>query len=122
MKKFFSVLFVIAMLFSFSSCAIHSVLTNNVNNSTTNVVLEKNNYKIIQKVKGSASGTSVLIFGGSFRPLIEKARSKMLENAELIGTSRAVINETVEVNNKSYVGIVNVKTVTVSAYVVEFIE
>jgi len=122
MKKLLSVIFVIALLFSFSSCATHSGLTNNLNNSTTNVVLGKNNYKIIQKVKGTANGTSVFGIGGSFKPLIETARSNMLKNAGLIGTSRAVINETVEINNKSYVGIVNVKTVTVSAYVLEFTE
>ena len=110
------------MLFSFSSCAVHSGLTHNVNNHTTNVVLEKNNYKIIQKVKGTASGTTVLAIGGSFKPLIEKARAEMLESAGLIGTSRAVINETVEINNKNYVGVVNVKTITVSAYVIEFTE
>ena len=44
----------------------------------------------------------------------------MLSSANLIGKPRAVINETVEINNKSYVGIVNVHTVTVSAYVIEF--
>ena len=122
MRKFFSVLLVVSILFSFSSCAIHSGLTNNVNNHTTNVVLTKNNYKIIQKVKGTASGTSVFAIGGSFNPLIERARAEMLESAGLIGASRAVINETVEINNKSYVGIVNTKTVTVSAYVIEFTE
>jgi len=44
----------------------------------------------------------------------------MLSSANLIGKPRAVINETVEINNKSYVGIVNVHTITVSAYVIEF--
>ena len=122
MKKILTLLFVTAIVLSLSSCATHSGLTSNVNSSTTNVVLEKNNYKIIQKVKGTASGTSVFGIGGSFRPLIERARTEMLENAGLIGTARAVINETVEVNNKSYAGIVNMKTVSVSAYVVEFKE
>ena len=121
MKKLFSVFLVIAMIFSLSSCALHSGLTNNVNNSTTNVVLAHNNYKIIKKVKGTASGTSVFGLGGSFRPLIESARAQMLGNAGLIGTSRAVINETVEINDKVFV-IVNIKTVTVSAYVIEFTE
>ena len=121
MKKVFSVIFVIAVLFSFSSCAVHSGLPSNVNNSITNVILEKNNYKIIQKVKGTASGTSVFGIGGSFKPLVERARAEMLENAGLIGTSRAVINETVEVNTKVFVVAV-VKTVTVSAYVIEFTE
>jgi hypothetical protein len=93
-----------------------------MNNHTTNVVLQKNNYKIIQKVKGTSTSTSVFGIGGGFRPLIERARAKMLESAELIGTTRAVINETVETNNKNYVGIVNQKTVTISAYIIEFTE
>ena len=120
MRKLSILILVVAIIFSLSSCAIHSGLTGNLNNSTTNVVLQTNNYKIIQKVKGEASGMSVLgIFGGSFRPLVEQARSRMLESANLIGKPRAIINETVEVNNKFFV-VVGFKTVTVSAYVIEF--
>ncbi|MDL2308634.1 hypothetical protein LJC68_05835 [Bacteroidales bacterium OttesenSCG-928-B11] len=120
MKKKLNVVIVVAIVFLFSSCAVHSGLTNNLNNHTTNVVLQENNYKIIQKVVGEAKGMSVLGFGGSFKPLIEQARNNMLASADLIGKSRAVINETVEVNNKSFV-VVGFKTVTVSAYVIEFI-
>ncbi|MDR0691858.1 MAG: hypothetical protein LBF69_02335 [Prevotellaceae bacterium] len=113
--------FLVAALCCFSSCAIHNGLTNNVNNSTTNVILQKNNYKIIKKVQGSASGLSVFGIGGSFQPLIAKARAKMLENAGLQGGSKAIINEIVEVNNKGYI-MVFTKTITVSAYVIEFTE
>jgi len=123
MKKVICLLFVVATLLSFSSCiASHSGLTRNVNNSTTNVVLAKNNYRIIQKVKGTASGVRVFGFGGSFSPMIENARAEMLENSDLLGRARAVINETVETNSKSYVGVVTIYTVTVSAYVIEFTE
>ncbi|MCL2289237.1 MAG: hypothetical protein FWC34_00810 [Bacteroidetes bacterium] len=84
------------------------------------MVLQTNNYKIIKKVTGTATGTRVLcLFGGYQRPLVEKARSQMLESANLIGKSRAVINETIEVNNKFFL-VVGFKTVTVSAYVIEF--
>jgi hypothetical protein len=103
-----------------TSCAIHNGLTSNYNEHSTQVVLSQKNYKVIAKVEGSTSSIAVLGFGGSFRPLVEKARAKMLKNVDFIGSSRAVINETVEVNNKSFVGIVNMKTVTVSAYVIEF--
>jgi hypothetical protein len=112
-------IFVFSLL-GFSGCAFHSGLTSNLNQNTTQVVLSTNNYKIIAKVKGTASGISVLGIGGSFKPLIERARAEMLENASIVGSSKAVINETVEVNNKNYAGIVNQKTVTVSAYVIEF--
>ena len=90
-----------------------------MNNNTTNVILQTNNYRIIQKVKGTATGLTVLGFGGSFRPLIENARSEMLRNANLIGYSRAVINETVEINYKYFV-VIMLTTINVSAYVIEF--
>ena len=119
MKKILNTLTIIAIVFSMSSCAVHSGLTSNMNNNSTEVVLQGNNYKVIQQVKGSAKGTTVLGFGGSFSPLIDNARSEMLSSADLVGKPRAVINEIVEVNNKSFV-VCRVKTVTVSAYVVEF--
>jgi len=119
MKKFLNIITIAAVIFSLSSCAVHSGLTSNTNSSTTKVVLQGDNYKIVQQVQGKASGIVVLGFGGSFNPLIADARSKMLESADLIGKSRAVINETVEVNDKIFV-VCKVKTVTVSAYVVEF--
>ncbi len=122
MKKIASVVLIVAVMFIAPSCAMHYGLHRNVNNNITNVVLDRKNYKIIQKVKGSSSALSVLGIGGAFTPLVEAARSKMLEKADLIGSSRAVIHETVEVNYKNYVGVVDVKTVTVSAYVIEFTE
>jgi len=97
----------------------HSGLTFNTNNNVTNVVLQGNNYKIVQKVQGTASGVSVLGIGGPFRAIVAKARSEMLKNANLVGHSRAIINETVEVNSKYFV-LFGVKTITVSAYVIEF--
>jgi len=111
------VLCTIALLLS--SCALHSGLTFNTNNNVTNVVLQGNNYKIVQKVQGTASGVSVLGIGGPFRAIVAKARSEMLKNANLVGHSRAIINETVEVNSKYFV-LFGVKTITVSAYVIEF--
>lgn len=112
-------------MFSFAvslcSCAVHSGLTFNTNNSTTNVVLQSNNYRIIQKVKGSASGVWFLYFGGGFKPLVENARNQMIKSAPLVGSSRAIINETVEINNKFFI-IAGMKTVTVSAFVIEFID
>jgi hypothetical protein len=83
-------------------------------------VLSKSNFKVVAQVKGTASGTSVFGIGGAFNALIAEARKEMLENAALVGSSRAIINESVEVNNISYVGFINKKRVTVSAYIIEF--
>jgi len=121
MKKFLNISTIIAIVFSLSSCAIHSGLTSNTNNNSTDVVLQGNNYKVVQQIRGSARGLKVLGFGGGFKPLVANARSEMLASADLVGRPRAVINEIVEVNNKSFV-VCRIKTVTVSAYVVEFYE
>lgn len=120
MKKILHVIITIAIVLSMSSCAIHSGLTGNLNNHATNVVLQGSNYKIIQKVKGKATGMYVLgIFGGSFNAKVEEARSNMLASANLIGKPRAIINETVEVNYKYFI-VFGLRTITVSAYVIEF--
>ena len=85
MKKVFNLILAVAIIFSLSSCVMHSGLTGNLNNSTTNVVLQGNNYKIIQKVAGKASEMTVLHLSGVFKRLIAKARSEMLASANLIG-------------------------------------
>ncbi|MDR1678271.1 MAG: hypothetical protein LBR81_00635 [Prevotellaceae bacterium] len=121
MKKLVKIIIAGMIAFSMSGCAIHSGLTSNLNNHATEVVLSKKNYKIISKVEGKAHGISVLGFGGSFNPLVAQARADMLNNAGLEGTSRAIINETVESNYKSFV-VASVNTITVSAYIIEFTE
>jgi hypothetical protein len=122
MKRILLICIFAISLSGLSSCAVHSGLTTNLNQNTTQVVLSRNNYEIVKKVKDRASGLSIFGIGGSFGPLIAKARAKMLEKANLVGSSRAIINETVEVNFKNFFIIVNMKTVTVSAYVIEFFE
>jgi len=122
MKKIFNVILVAAVVILFSSCyGRHLANTNNVNNNVTNVVLQSNNYRVVSKVTGRAEGTIILGLGGSFRPLIENARSDMLRSANLIGSSRALINEVVEFNTRMILfNFVVINSVTVSAYVIEF--
>lgn len=119
MRKILNILTIAAVVFTFSSCAVHSGLTTNQNQNNTEVLLQGANYTVVQKVQGKTSAWVVFGFGGAFRPMIAKARAEMLESADLIGKSRAVINEVVEVNDKFF-GIIAIKTVTVSAHVVEF--
>ncbi len=123
MKKVLLALSFVAMLFGMSSCQLHSPMTSNINQNSTNVVLQDNNYKIVQKVSGEAQADYILYFGG-FRKdgLIEAARAEMLENANLIGSSRAVINENVEYSTTTIAGIYTNVKVIVSGYVVEFTE
>ena len=117
-------LFVLAVtLLGVSSCSLHDPMVQNVNQTTTNVVMTENNFKIVEKVRGEAQADYIFYFGG-FRKqaLIEEARANMLENANLIGTSKAVINENVEMSVTSFAGIYTYLKVTVSGYVIEFTE
>ena len=119
MKK--KLLFIV-MLFLLSSCAtLHSNLTSNLNNHTTEVILSKKNYTVISSVKGEASAKYVLGIGGGKKALIAEAKAKMLSKADIVGKSRAIINETVEIRKK-HAFIVTKYTVTVSGHVIEFLE
>ena len=123
MRKLLMLLVLVATLFGVSSCSLQDPMTRNLNQNLTNVVLQDNNFKIVQKVRGEAQADYLFYFGG-FRKkgLIEEARAEMLENANLIGSSRAVINENVEMSVTSFAGIFSYVKVTVSGYVIEFTE
>lgn len=104
----------------FTSCAMHDGLTRNANLNSTEVVLAKNNFKIIARTQGSSKATYVLGIGGlSKNALVTEARNKMLSNANILGRSKAVINETVEIK-RSFFLIVGIYEVTVSGHVIEF--
>ena len=60
------------------------------------------------------------IGGHSNKALIEKAKSKMLENANLIGGARAIINLTTESHISIIYPIYFKRTITVSGHIVEF--
>ena len=123
MRKLLMLFVLVATLFGVSSCSLQDPMTRNLNQNLTNVVLQDNNFKIVQKVRGEAQADYLFYFGG-FRKkgLIEEARAEMLENANLIGSSRAVINENVEMSVTSFAGIFSYVKVIVSGYVVEFTE
>lgn len=119
MKKVFLLMGIIFLL---SGCAIHNGLTSNMNNHNTQVVLSKKNFEVVAKVKGQASATYVFGIGGLYKNgLIETARTKMMENANLVGGSKAIINETVEMKHNFYLLVLRNKVI-VSGYVVEFKE
>ena len=119
--KILSIVFLTSILMT--SCGIHSAMVRNINNNTTNVELSKKNFKVIDRVSGKSTAIYVLGIGGlSNKALIEKAKTKMLENANLIGGAKAIINLTTE----SHISIVYYfffqRTVTVSGHIVEFTE
>lgn len=123
MKKKNNLLFTalsFVLLLLLNGCAFHNGLTTNVNSHQTDVVLSQKNYKIIKYVEGDAKARYFLGIGGiNNKGLIAEARQKMLKNAGLIGKSRAVINETVEIQTKQILIYTEFRYI-VSAYIVEF--
>jgi len=55
------------------------------------------------------------------KALIDQARTSMLEKSNLVGSSKAVIRETVEITH-TFFPFVRKYNVTVSGYVIEFTE
>ena len=110
------------LLFSIlcSSCALHNGLTSNTNNTTTEVVLSKNNFKVIGNAKGYSRVTYILGIGGlSKQGMINEAKAEMFENAGTEGASRAVINQTVELKHTAF-PFVRTYEVFASGQVIEF--
>lgn len=107
--------------FIFSSCGIHTANILNQNSNLTNVELNRKNFVVVQEVMGQSTAVYVLGIGGiSNKNLINRAKSEMVRNANLVGTSRAIINVTME-NHDIIVGPFYMKrTVTVSGHVIEF--
>jgi hypothetical protein len=113
---------IIILALSLVSCGINSHLSYNQNNQQTNVVLSENNYKVIAKVKGEATATYILGFGGlRNRALVEMAKANMLDKADILGKARAIINVTSEEHITGIIPPIYVKRrVIVSAHVIEF--
>jgi PBP1b-binding outer membrane lipoprotein LpoB len=110
----------VLILFFLSGCGIHMPLTANLNQHNTNVNLQQKNFKVVAYVKGEAKATFILGFGGlKKKTLIENAKADMLKNVDMVGSSRAIVNETVEIHTKNYLVYVQTRVV-VSAHVVEF--
>lgn len=94
----------------------------NVHSTEAHVQLSKKNFKVVDYVSGEAKTTYIVGIGGlSKRSLIEKARSEMYKNANLVGTSRIILNENIDYYNEFY-PFVKITKVTVTGYVYEFTE
>lgn len=119
---YLSILF-IGVLFLFSGCvAYHNGLTSNANLHSTDVVLTKKNFKVIDAVYGEAKASYFLGFGGiTKKALVAQAKANMLAKANIVGSSKAIINETVELTFSRILFVRKYK-VTVSGHIVEFLE
>ena len=111
---------VLLLLFA-SGCGVSSYMTQNQNQNQTNVVLSDNNYKVVKTVEATITNSYVFGIGGlSKKALMSNAVSELTKKANLTG-SQALVNVTVQVQNK-IIRVWNRKTVVAHGTVVEFID
>ncbi len=121
MKKSAFVLFAIASMAFLSSCGINYAVVLNHNQNNTQVNLGSNNFKVVSRVSGSAQVEYIcLISGINKKQLYDHAYSAMLDKANLVNGSKAVINVITEEHIGGVPPFYFMRTVTVSANVVEF--
>lgn len=103
------------------SCGINNALVLNQNQILTQVNLGEENFKVVDRVSGSAEASYVLIFGGrNKRNLYATAYGNMLDKAELNNRSKAVVNVLTEEHIGGFPPFFYKRTLTISANVVEF--
>ena len=104
-----------------SSCGIGHALVTNHNQNATEVHLSGNNFKVVDQVSGSSETSYVLAIGGTNkRQLYENAYSTMMKKANLLNSSKAIINVITEEHVSGFAPFFVRRTITVSAQVIEF--
>lgn len=115
------ILIIIVSFFLLTSCGVNQAILVNQNQNSTQVQLTANNFKVVDKVSGSAEVVYVLIFGGMNRTqLYENAYAAMVNNAGLQSGSRALVNIITEEHVGGVPPFYYKRTITVSANVIEF--
>ncbi len=104
-----------------NSCGVGIALVTNHNQNATEIHLSQNNFKVIDQVSGSSEASYVLAIGGiKKRQLYENAYSTMMKKANLMNSSKAIINVMTEEHVSGFAPFFIRRTITVSALVVEF--
>lgn len=120
MKKILMVL-VCALSLTLTSCIGFGSLAHESVNKTE-VVLQKNNYKIVKNVEGYTRSWYLFGIGGnSSYTLKENAVNEMFKNANLTG-SQAIINISTTVSTHTIMGVYTERKVTAFGTVIEFTE
>ena len=86
----------------------------------TQIQLGSNNFKVIDSVTGEASAEYIFGFGPSKQNILDQARRDMINKANLVGSSKAVVNITTDIKIEGFL-FWRQKTAYVSGEVVEFI-
>ena len=121
MKKMriYSVMLLLAAFVS--SCGIGIAPVTNHNQNATEVHLSGNNFKVVDQVSGSSETSFVLLIGGrNKRQLYENAYSTIMKKANLLNSSKAIINVMTEEHFSGFAPFYVRRMITVSAQVVEF--
>jgi len=121
MKTLFLSLGLCAMI-ALSSCGVNYAIIGNHNLNNTQVQLSSNNFKVVDKVSGTAYVQYIVFIGGlKKQQLYEKAYSDMLAKANLINSSKALVNILTEEHVTFITPYYIRRTITVSANVIEFV-
>lgn len=113
-KSVLTILAIALVALGMSSCATHSKIMNMDNNM---VILNSANFEYVKTVKESASATYILGFCGGNPE--QKAIDKLKATANL-QPNQALTNFTVTKSFHSIFGIVNIKTITATADIIQF--
>lgn len=106
-----------------TSCGVSNAVYVNHNQSATQVLLSSNNYKVIDKISGSAEVSYVFLIGGTNqRQLYENAYSDMVKKANLNNAPRALVHVVNEEHFRGFFPFAFTRRVTYTAHVVEFVK
>ncbi|MEQ8414096.1 MAG: hypothetical protein RIF36_04435 [Imperialibacter sp.] len=121
MKKSISTIAVMIMMVVISSCGAGRAIMLNQNQSSTQVHLKEDNFKVVSSVSGSAEAKYWVLIGGRKRQqMYNEAYAEMVKSAELIDGPRALVNLLTEEHVGGVPPFFIKRTITVSGHVVEF--
>lgn len=104
-----------------SACGMSSAVITNQNQNSTQVILSGNNFRVVQQVKGSASVQYFFFMGGTWKgSLYARAYSEMMSQVNMMEGPRAIVNVVTSENVDGLFPLYFLKTITVSAEVIEF--
>lgn len=105
----------------FTSCGISSALVSNLNQNITQVNLDSNNFKVVDKVSGSSETSYIMGIGGINKmQTYDMAYSEMIKKANLMDSSKAIANITTEEHISGFAPFYVKRLIIVNAYVIEF--
>tara|TARA_B100001109_G_scaffold255232_1_gene257288 strand:- start:1877 stop:2245 length:369 start_codon:yes stop_codon:yes gene_type:complete len=121
MKKTLKLITGLFIVLGLSSCGINHAYVFNHNQNQTQVKLAEANFKMLEKVSGTAAINYVMLIGGSSRTeLYQEAYRQMVEKANLEGSAKTLTNITTEEHLGGFPPFYFKRTITVHAQVVEF--